>query len=259
MVSYCDKYVEIKLLKDSKFLQKAITYANKHFKEKYQLSSSLLILDNAEKLKKDYLISWCYNFSRAELDTEIFNDEFLEEILENSHLPIRIKTVREYDLLEEVNIKVQVLANSRVILILDRNSQIAKRYIKHNFREYFLGNYGNEIYISSSGEGFWQKFVDFIGDKIIHNIVMKFEYNSFQANEFLTQEEIAIKRCYEVLESSFGEDFNIVKKRYFRLAKEFHPDNVHGKSENIILEYMQKFRQINEAYTRIKHYFALSA
>lgn len=258
MVSYCDKYVQIKLLRDSAFLNKAITYANKYFKEKYNLSSSILILDGGEKLKKDYLISWCYHFSRAEFDTEICDDNFLEEILKYSHLPLRIKLIKEHELLEQIKIKVQVLANSRVILILDKNNLVAQRYIKHVFSDCFLGSYGNEIYISSSTEGFWQKFVGFISDKIIHNIALKFEYNSFDKEEFLTQEEILIKNCYEVLESNFKDDFEVVKKRYLRLVKKYHPDKVHGENENIILEHMQKFRKVNEAYNRIKNYCILS-
>lgn len=60
-ITYCDKFVQIELAQGSRLLQKVLEYANKHFSKRYQLSSSLLILDDGERFKKDYLINWTYH------------------------------------------------------------------------------------------------------------------------------------------------------------------------------------------------------
>ena len=60
-ITCCDKFVQIELAQGSRLLKKVLEYANKHFSKRYHLSSSLLILDDGERFKKDYLINWTYH------------------------------------------------------------------------------------------------------------------------------------------------------------------------------------------------------
>lgn len=255
MISCSDKYVQIKLFQDSKILSKVLLYANKHFSRHYRLSSSILILDDGEILKKNYLINWCYHAISYDVDSsKQTSEESLEYALQHSHLPIRIKIVKPTEMLESIKVKVEMLGSSRIILTLSKKSKVAERYIKGVFTNHYIGISGNEIYLQSNSEHFWEKVVDFLGNKVIHNIVLSFEYKDFNANEFsfLTAEEKALRQCYVTLDSQFGDDFELVKKRYLKLAKEYHPDNFYGVDESEVINHITRFRQINEAYKKIK-------
>ena len=60
-VSLHQKYLQIVVEDDNAFLHKAIAYAEKYFSKSYRLSRTVLILDDGERLKKDYLINWAYH------------------------------------------------------------------------------------------------------------------------------------------------------------------------------------------------------
>lgn len=253
MISYCDKYVQIKLIKDSKILKKVLAYADKHFSKNYRLSSSVLILDDGEVVKKNYLINWCYHSLHHDESADDTN--ILEEALAHSELPIRIKIIKSKEMLEKIRVKVQMLGTSRIILTLSKKNKIAERYIKAMFGESYIGISQNEIYLQSNNEYFWEKVVTFLGNKVIHNVVLSFEYSDFNSDDFsfLTAEERKLRQCYATLDSQFGDDFSLVKKRYLKLAKEYHPDNFYGESENEITTNTARFHQITEAYKKIKH------
>lgn len=258
MISYCDKYVQIKLFQDSKILSKVLAYAEKHFSRNYRLSSSILILDDGEIIKKNYLINWCYH---AMSYADVYADQqYLKEVLAHSHLPIRIKMVKSSDLLEKISVKIQMLGAYRIVLTLSKRNRVAERYIKAMFGEHYIGMSQNEIYLQSNNEYFWEKIMHFLGNKIIHNIVLTFEYSDFNADDFsfLTAEERVLRQCYAILDSQFGDDFEVVKKRYLKLAKECHPDNFYGGDDSQILDYTTKFHEITEAYKKIKRAGALT-
>ena len=255
MISCSDSCVQIKLFQDTKILSKVLLYADKHFSRHYRLSSSILILDDGEVLKKNYLINWCYYaLSHGDLGDGKTSENSLREALAHSHLPIRIKIVKPTELLEKIRVKVEVLGTSRIILTLSKKNKVAQRYIRGLFANDYIGMSGNEIYLQSSEGPFWEKVVDFLGNKVIHNVALSFEYKDLSASEFsfLTAEEKALRQCYATLDSQFGDDFELVKKRYLKLAKEFHPDNFYGVDENEILNHTTRFRQITEAYKKIK-------
>ena len=243
--------MQIKLVEDSKILPKVLSYAKKHFSRNYRLSSSVLILDDGEIVKKNYLINWCYHAANHYDPND--NTE-LEFALANSHLPIRIKMVKSTDLLERIRVKIQMIGTSRIILTLSKRNRVAERYIKAMFGSHYIGMSQNEIYLQSGNEFFWESVMRFIGNRIIHNIVLSFEYSDFNADEitFLTSQEKELRQCYAILDSQFGDDFELVKKRYLKLAREYHPDNFYGENEKEILDYTTKFHKITEAYKTIK-------
>lgn len=251
MISCCDKYVQIKLIQDSNLLKKVLAYAEKHFSKNYRLSSSVLILDDGEVVKKNYLINWCFHsLNHSEEDETI-----LQDALAHSDLPIRIKIIKSKEILEKIRVKVQMLGTSRIILTLSKRNKVAERYIKSMFGSNYIGISQNEIYLQSNNEYFWEKVVTFLGNKVIHNVVLSFEYSDFNSDDFsfLTAEERKLRQCYATLDSQFGDDFEVVKKRYLKLAKEYHPDNFYGESEKEITTNTARFHQITEAYKRIKH------
>ena len=60
--------------------------------------------------------------------------------------------------------------------------------------------------------------------------------------------DLPLQRAYKLLGSSPLEDVKRLKKRYKKLAMEFHPDRVCNADTEIIKQHTIKFQQILEAY-----------
>ncbi|PAF54009.1 hypothetical protein BKH42_03320 [Helicobacter sp. 13S00482-2] len=249
-VSYCNSYVQIELFEESELFEKIIRYSNKHFFEQYHLSSSVLILDDGERFKKDYLINWAYHASLQEEKSD------LDMLLSHTHLPIRIKILKKNDILQRVKISLRVVGLNQVILTLEKKNALAKRYLKSLFGFYCDFECENEVHLRAKGEDFWKHIINLISSKVIHNVLIEFDYKGFKGetfgSSFLTEDERNLRECYIQLQSRFDDDFKSVKKRYLNLVRIYHPDNVYGENETIVQDYHDRFTKINEAYEVIK-------
>lgn len=290
-ITLTQNFIQITVDEDSDFLRKALAYAEKYFSKSYRLSRTILILDDGERFKKDYLVNWAYHaFGQDEKHQKIHNlvdnldnpqpqesndDEVdtlekpieeplqdLKYLLDFTYLPIRIKIVNKNALIERVKIALRILNTKRVMLRMDKANNVARRYIANIFEDYYVGCDRNEIYLDSTKPYFWDSIMNLISFKVIHNVILDFDYDSFAnrgglgsfESSFLTDEERILRGCYMTLECHYQDDFEQVKKSYLKLAKEYHPDNVFGQEAHIIESYNDRFRKIQEAYERIKNY-----
>ncbi|GAD18808.1 J domain-containing protein [Helicobacter fennelliae] len=250
-IRYCDRYVQIELLKDTKILGKVLDYASKHFSKRYHLSSSLLILDDGERFKKDYLINWTYHATLQSTD-----GVDLEEILKHSYLPIRIKIISPNDMLKKVKVHIHLSNLGQVILRLDEDNRVAKRYIRTIFGNKIVYEMENEFCINGVGysQSMWEDLMELVSSRIIHNVALEFEYQKPESSDsFLTREEYLLRKSYSELNAKYNDDFENIKKQYLKLAKLFHPDNAHGKDEYTIQVYQDRFNKISQAYQMIKN------
>lgn len=294
-ITLTQNFIQITVEEDNDFLHKALAYAEKYFSKSYRLSRTILILDDGERFKKDYLVNWAYHaFGQDEKQQKIHNlidnldnpnpqnDDKNEEtsliqpieeplqdlkyLLDFTYLPIRIKIVNKNSLIERVKISLRLLNAKRVMLKMDKANNVARRYIAHIFEDYYVGCDRDEIYLDSTKPYFWESIMNLISFKVIHNVISDFDYDSFAnrgglgsfESSFLTDEERVLRSCYMTLECHYQDDFEQVKKNYLKLAKEYHPDNVFGQDEEIIESYSDRFRRIQEAYEKIKHYLRAS-
>ncbi|TLE02732.1 J domain-containing protein [Helicobacter japonicus] len=294
-ITLTQNFIQITVEEDNDFLHKALAYAEKYFSKSYRLSRTILILDDGERFKKDYLVNWAYHaFGQDEKQQKIHNlidnldnpnpqnDDKNEEtsliqpieeplqdlkyLLDFTYLPIRIKIVNKNSLIERVKISLRLLNAKRVMLKMDKANNVARRYIAHIFEDYYVGCDRDEIYLDSTKPYFWESIMNLISFKVIHNVILDFDYDSFAnrgglgsfESSFLTDEERVLRSCYMTLECHYQDDFEQVKKNYLKLAKEYHPDNVFGQDEEIIESYSDRFRRIQEAYEKIKHYLRAS-
>ena len=296
-ITLTQNFIQITVDEDSDFLRKALAYAEKYFSKSYRLSRTILILDDGERFKKDYLVNWAYHaFGQDEKHQKLhhFLDSLqsdlpylgekaqkpaldaidsmqkpieeplqdLKYLLDFTYLPIRIKIVKKNSLIQRVKIALRLLNTRRVMLKMDQANSVARRYIANIFEDYYVGCDRDEIYLDSTKPYFWESIINLISFKVIHNIILDFDYDSFKnrgglgkfENSFLTEEERILRNCYMTLECHYQDDFEFVKKNYLKLAKEYHPDNVFGQDEQIVESYNDRFRKIQEAYERIKSY-----
>lgn len=275
-ITYCDRYVQIELLKGTRLLDKALEYAQKHFSKHYRLSSSVLILDDGERFKKDYLINWAYHAtlqsehstkllprqplqkvdSSSQSEPEPSEPTELEQILSHSHLPIRIKITSPNDMLKRVKIHIHLASLDQVLLRLEEDDRVARRYIRTLFSGKIIYEVENEFCINAAGysESMWQSVIELISSRVIHNVALEFEYQKPEEGEgFLTREEYLLRKCYSELDVGFDESLEAVKKQYLKLAKIFHPDNALDKDPHTQEYYQDRFKKISHAYKTIKN------
>lgn len=255
-ITFCDKFVQIELTRGTKILEKVLDYADKHFSQQYRLSSSILILDDGERFKKDYLINWAYH-ATLQNDEEIDGAESkLQQILSKSHLPIRIKITNPNDLLAKVKVNIHFSNLGQIILRIQNDNRVAKRYIRTLFHDQILYEADNEFCINGNGysANMWEGVIELISSRIIHNVALEFEFEKTEPgeNSFLTREEFLLQKCYSELDSNMEDDLESIKKQYIKLAKIFHPDNAKDKDEQTIKIYQERFNKISQAYKTIK-------
>lgn len=263
------RFVQISIERQNPLLAKFLKYATKHFQNQYHLSSSVLILDDGERFKKDYLINWAYHCAEQSEDSapESMSEDsanVLDKILESSYLPIRIKITSSNSLLECVRISFRLLAPNRAIIIFDRPNHIAKRYVGALLSSLVVSSDLSHIYLDSTKPEFWRQIIELIGNRVIHNVHLEFDYDSFKPSQFgkksfkssyLTHDEQMLRHAYEVLGCKDTDSFFEVKARYFTLIKEYHPDKVFGKEDSVVAFYNLKFIEFKEAFDIIKTSF----
>ena len=255
-----DSWIQISIDEKNVLLEKAKSFAVKHFSEFLQLSSSVLLLDEEkERFKKRYFINWIYHLSESrEKDKD---KKLYEKLLLSTHLPIRIKTTNNKNPVENVNISMEILSEDRSVFRMDKQNRLARRYLISSFREHIVGYNKKELYLDNTKASFWEQLIISFQEKIIHNVSIKFEYDKHGSNNikfdiesspFLTKNEKILRRSYQVLGCNINDSFESVKCKYLHLAKEFHPDRVHGQDEVTIKRYTERFRIVQEAYQYIK-------
>lgn len=141
-------------------------------------------------------------------------------MLDFTYLPIRIKIVNKNALIERVKIGLRILNTKRVVLKMDKANNVARRYTAHIFEDYYAGCDRDEIYLDSIKPYFWESIMNLISFKVIHNVILDFDYDSFVNRgglgsfefSFLTDEERILRGCYMTLECHYQDDFEQVKK-----------------------------------------------
>ncbi|RAX56979.1 molecular chaperone [Helicobacter monodelphidis] len=261
-VELLQQYVQINISRYSEFLPRAISFAMRHFSRSYRLSSSILILDDGERLKKDYFLNWAYHIGLQRESRE--ESASFEEILAHSYLPIRIKIIDETGVLEQIKISLKVIKLGQVALILDHPNLLARRYLLSIFKNFLLSYNSKELFLNAESEDFWEVLLGLISQKIIHNVVLNFDYESFKAcarggfensgfkEYYLTKDEITLRNSLKTLSCNLNDDWETIKNRYIELAREYHPDRVYGQDIAIVESYTEKFRDIQAAYENLK-------
>lgn len=257
-VELLQQYVQISISRYSEFLPRAISFAMRHFSRSYRLSSSILILDDGERLKKDYFLNWAYHIGLQKESLE--KSISFEEILAHSYLPIRIKIIDETGMLEQIGVSLRVIKTYQVAISLDKPNRLARRYLLALFKDYLLSYNTKELFLDASSESFWKVLMGLISAKIIHNIVLNFDYESFKVCagfesgdfEYLTKDEAILHQSLKTLSCGLNDDWQTIKNRYIDLARTYHPDRVYGQDDSIVESYAEKFRDIQAAYEVLK-------
>ena len=62
----------------------------------------------------------------------------------------------------------------------------------------------------------------------------------------------SLKQHYELLKSDEKDSLHVIRKRYIKLAKTYHPDRVSYGNSSLVEEYTYRFQKIQRAYEILK-------
>ena len=65
-----------------------------------------------------------------------------------------------------------------------------------------------------------------------------------------------LEKYYHTLNSNEKDSLHVIRKRYLKLAKTYHPDRVICKDSHLVRAYTDKFHQIQKAYEVLKYKIA---
>ncbi len=76
--------------------------------------------------------------------------------------------------------------------------------------------------------------------------------SSHKQIELHVDKDETMKQLYRLLKSDEKDPIHVIRKRYLRLAKTYHPDRVSYTDSSLIEEYTHKFQKIQRAYEILK-------
>lgn len=272
-VELFDRLIQVTVEKDSYFSQKATHFANKYFAHTLRLSNSILVLNREEEqVKREYFLNWAYHIG-VHRDTDTTR-KIYQNLLENKHLPIRIKYTDSKGTVEYVEVGMKFINAERIALTLNKQNRLARRFLISTFRDHMVGYTKKELFLDNTRASFWEKLMNSLRQRTFHNVSIHFEYDKWKIQDmmlgspkfksvhnakYLTKEEKRLRKSYDVLRCDMNDSFDEIKNRYLGLVKEYHPDRVYGQDEKVVETYNEKFRLIQEAYEVIRTSFRHAA
>ncbi|RDU70016.1 J domain-containing protein [Helicobacter cholecystus] len=239
------KYIEISVKEYCPFLEKILSDANKFFSSIHKLSKSILILDDSKKIKKQYFLNSIFHLPDS------YSPYNLQKLFSLCHLPLRIKIVGKNQAVYKVCVQARVQNAREIQLIMQKQDYRTKRCLIQLFGGFVKSIKGFELVLDSTKEGFWDKFMNLIEQRIVGNLLLSFDF--FRRNSlFATKEERAMEQNYLILDSRVGDDFALVRKKYLELVRKYHPDNVFLADFEVKQIYHQKFLQVQNAFNAIR-------
>lgn len=260
--------IVVQVIDEYEFLNFLQAHVKKHFSATLFLRKSILIFAKEnEKIKRQALLSWLGGmFDRA---IGLDSAKVMPELLKNLHLPINVQIIT----------KSAIESSSQVFVSCEQSLLYFKHYTKNSPFFSFLKTYLRLF-------KFYEKQFEFCVDlqnastfqlQIVRKLFSKriflagkqfnFMYNKHsierffdELNEFCEASISSSQQELMKLLREFGckedEDLVSIKKRYFELAKAYHPDRAYGQEESVVQIYVQKFIRIKDVYESICQIYA---
>jgi len=81
---------------------------------------------------------------------------------------------------------------------------------------------------------------------------LKLIKSSYKSIVLHVDKDESLKQHYTLLKSDEKDSLHVIRKRYLKLAKTYHPDRVIATNSNLVEEYTHKFQKIQRAYEVVK-------
>ncbi len=237
---------------------------------------------NAIVIYQDYIASKAVDEKRQKLvgwfvknsSLEMYNDELASTIMNSYKKQIKIKITSGEVYQDITTIRLSKYTNDSMMIEVKRDTiNIVLNFIKSRFifdlikQDKEKGvliiktdrtNFGGTLKGLLDKKTVTGKKIFFIYDRnyidtFVHSR-QKQEYSSYQ-HDSIREYMGRIRDSYSVLQlNSQIKDMDTIKRQYYKLAKEFHPDNYFQDGESAIKKYEDKFMQVKEAYETLREH-----
>lgn len=241
-------------------------YVEKNFSNTLKFTSTVLIFNNEqEKYKKQFFLQWLYA-SYKKVNPDLM-PSFKTNLLKRIHHPIKIRIVNKKEIQSSFNISIKHLRDEQVACRLDVKNYLMINYLKLTFRKELLkkSKDGMAISLKLSSPAAKEKLANLLKRRKILNYSVSFVYDELWLNDFLhpgasesarygiqVYRDDFVVSSYELLKSSPVDTLDVIKKRYIKLVKKFHPDRIYSLDHSKVAEFTEKFQMVQRAYEAVK-------
>lgn len=241
-------------------------YVEKNFSNTLKFTSTVLIFNNEqEKYKKQFFLQWLYA-SYKKVNPDLM-PSFKTNLLKRIHHPIKIRIVNKKEIQSSFNISIKHLRDEQVACRLDVKNYLMINYLKLTFRKELLkkSKDGMAISLKLSSPAAKEKLASLLKRRKILNYSVSFVYDELWLNDFLhpgasesarygiqVYRDDFVVSSYELLKSSPVDTLDVIKKRYIKLVKKFHPDRIYSLDHSKVAEFTEKFQMVQRAYEAVK-------
>ncbi|MEY4505023.1 MAG: hypothetical protein RL154_1320 [Pseudomonadota bacterium] len=260
--------IVVQISEEKEFLNFLQSHIKKHFETTLFLKKSILIFakDN-EKFKRQAFLSWLGGIFDRSIGLDCAR--VTPELLKNLHLPINV----------QIMAKAAIESSAQIFVSCEQNNLIFRHYTKNSPFISFLKTYLKTFNIKekqfelsidlSNGSDFQIQTIRKLFSKRIYLAGKQFNlvYNKNALDQFfdaiiefqeanISSSQDELTDLLEEFGCKEGEDLSRIKRRYFELAKAYHPDKAYGQDESIVQIYVQKFIRIKDVYESICQIYA---
>ena len=268
-ISYSNDLIAITIQEDSKtfyFLQNLV---NKNFKKKIGKKEKIIIFkQNEETIQRKYflkLISKIYKRKNSYVE-----DKVLEKIKYSYNKNIKLTLLKANQISQCIDIDVKIDDNYVVLLNFTMDYSILVTYLKNYFKNHLV-SYRKKTRVMTiypNSDKTIELLENLLSQKELLGSYVKFKYNKKEYEEYklvLNEKQNRKKRyfaLFSLLEEYYSilgceklDTFDIIRKRYLKLVKQYHPDRLDTKDLSLNRYYKKKFLDIQYAYEMLKvHY-----
>jgi hypothetical protein len=229
-----------------------------HIQNTLFLDNGVLVLhnENSSDQKEDFLDSLSDRYTKA---NDLSSPFYRRSLKKCRSAAVRIEM--PYRQVEKVDVELYAYGPSRVKMTFQNDNKWVMRYLKQQLSSLVLSSTPSQIYIDVSSMSAKTRLEKALNRReVLHyqinysyddNFVSKL-YGQFSSWSFKSDEMDKMIRYHAIFELSMGSKPDDLKKRYRQLAKKYHPDSVSTKSPEVVNQYTEKFKLLQEAYDALK-------
>lgn len=241
--------------------------ADKHFQKKIGRKNKVIIFkDDQELTQRRYflkLLSKIYLRKTGDLD----KSTVIENAIDKS---IKLSLLKQNQVLQKMNIDICIEDNYAVVFHFQTHQPLFSNYLKTYFKDHLVRIRPKMATLTLYPNGA-------ITAQLLHKLLLQKElfgcFVSFTYDESIlklyTKSLVSRKirrshhnALFSLLEEYFGvlgchmeDSFEVIRKNYLRLVKQYHPDSSCMQHADLHVTYTTKFQEIQNAYEMLKTHF----
>ncbi len=233
-------------------------FFDEHLHNTLFLDNALLVLNNdrLSREKENFLTILGEKYAESESLDSAFYVKSLKRCKSSA-----IKIELPYQKSKTIDIDVTAISSDEVMISPRTPNRWVMRYLRQQFTNIFIRTEQNAIYIDVStmesksrlqkvldrGEIFHYK-LNYLYDNDFVGTLYSY-FRAFSFGDSSLDKMLEYRKIFKLPSNAKASD---IKKRYYQLAKQYHPDMIESKNPIIINKYSEKFLLIQEAYQALR-------